>query len=314
MARRVAPWTFARGPAEVSDFAMNRPTSGRSAVLWPPKNLSFYFVLKDLHRPGTGKAGAIALFMDTSTQSKPPEPNDTRELLAAVRAGDSNAFRALVAPHTRKLRSVALRYTRNAADAEDVCQDSLLKAFAKLDQFVGTTEDTEDKFRAWLTIIATNSAIDFLRRKQAFRMIPLENINDLAMEPSKERSANWVENPERFYERQERISMIAVAIRSLPVELQKVCLMRNMRELSTKEVARRLGITTIAVRLRLFRAHSQLRKAFRLEPKNASPVSVSHRAEETNGRLYPRKSRPGCGMPLHHLHQNAAVRVSNAAN
>lgn len=234
-----------------------------------------------------------------STQPNPTQPDDTRELLAAVRAGDSNAFPALVSPHTRKLRSVALRYTKNVADAEDVCQDSLLKAFAKLDQFVGAKEDTEDRFRAWLMIITTNSAIDFLRRKQAFRMVPLENSNAVAPELSKERSANWEENPEAFYERQERIGMIAAAIRRLPVELQKVCLMRNMRELSTKEVAGRLGITTIAVRLRLFRAHSQLRKVFGLDPKNTSPVSVSHRAEKTNGRLRTRKRKPGCcGMPL----------------
>jgi RNA polymerase sigma-70 factor (ECF subfamily) len=70
----------------------------------------------------------------------------------------------------------------------------------------------------------------------------------------------WGESPEASCTRQEQLKLVANALAKLPPELRNVCLMRNMMELSTKEVAARLGISAIAVRLRLFRAHGQLRE------------------------------------------------------
>jgi len=181
-------------------------------------------------------------------------------MLTAARCGDEKAFMALVSPLAPSLQRLANRYSRNTADADDICQESLLKAYVKLDQFSSTQELVTHEFHAWLMKIAANSAIDFLRRKHSKRLVPLDECNYVPDKPHEAGAGGWGENPERALVRQERRSMMAEAITRLPAELRRVCLLRNVMELSTKEVAAKLGITTTAVRLRLFRAHGLLRK------------------------------------------------------
>jgi RNA polymerase sigma-70 factor (ECF subfamily) len=189
------------------------------------------------------------------------QPNWIRASLAAALNGDREAFESLVSPHTNGLRRLAERLTRSADDAEDICQESLLKAFTKLDQFDGTKTEPHE-FRAWLMKITTNCAIDFLRRKKASQCVPLDEWQERpGVFP--EKRTGWGESPEKAYHREEQLRMVREAIAQLPAELRVVCLFRTMEEQSTKEVATRLGISALAVRLRLFRAQGQLRKALR---------------------------------------------------
>jgi RNA polymerase sigma-70 factor (ECF subfamily) len=188
----------------------------------------------------------------TSLQTQPVS-------LAAARRGDREAFTALVSPHAPRLQRLARRLTRSAEDAEDVCQESLLKAFTKLDQFDGTKIERE-QFYAWLVRITANCAIDFLRHKRTSRFIPLEECDYVDRKFHEAGASGWAESPEASCSRQEQLRIVADALAKLPVELRNVCLLRHMMELSTNEVAARLGISAIAVRLRLFRAHGQLRK------------------------------------------------------
>jgi len=186
------------------------------------------------------------------------QPNWTQLSLAAALKGDREAFVLLVSPHTTGLRRLAQRLTRSAEDAEDICQESLLKAFTKLDQFDGTKTEPHE-FRAWLMKITSNCAIDFLRRKKASHQVPLDEWHEGPSLFQAMRSP-WGESPESSYTREEQLRRVREAIAELPPDLRLVCLFRTMDELSTKEVAARLGITALAVRLRLFRAHGQLRK------------------------------------------------------
>jgi len=185
--------------------------------------------------------------------------------LAAARTGDHEAFSTLVSPHTPRLQRLARRFTGSAADAEDICQESLLKAFTKLDQFAGTKMES-DEFRAWLMRITANCAIDFLRRR-GNRSLPFDECEHIPGTFYQAGASGWGESPETSFTRLEQLSILADAIAKLPPELRNVCLLRNMMELSTKEVAARLGISAIAVRVRLFRAHGQLRKI--LDRRNA---------------------------------------------
>ena len=193
------------------------------------------------------------------TSALQSQPGAQQVCLAAARRGDHEAFTTLVSPHTLRLQRLARRLTRSAEDAEDVCQESLLKAFTKIDTFDGTKVEI-DEFRAWLMRITTNCAIDFLRRKKARRYVALEDGFESLSDDGAETRRSWGESPEKSYTRQEQIGLVEEAISRLPAELRIVCLFRNVRELSTKETAARLGISSIAVRLRLFRAHGQLRK------------------------------------------------------
>ena len=171
-----------------------------------------------------------------------------------------DAFSTEVVPYISSLQRLAWRITRNAEDAEDVCQESLMKAFTKFDQFAGPEESAIDGFRCWLMKIAANSAIDFIRRKQARRFIPLDECEHIDRKRFEAGADGWGENPEAGYLRREQIRLLAEAVNRLPEDLRTVCLLRSVSDLSTKEVAARLRISSVAVRLRLFRAHGQLRK------------------------------------------------------
>src|ERR1700747_2003484 len=88
------------------------------------------------------------------TKSKSNSPNI---FLAAARRGNPDAFVALVSPHASNLRRLARSFTRNAEDAEDVCQQSLLKAFTKLNHFAAAKKVATAEFRSWLPQITAKS-------------------------------------------------------------------------------------------------------------------------------------------------------------
>jgi len=132
----------------------------------------------------------------------------------------------------------------------------LLKAFTKLDHFAAAKEVATAEFRSWLAKITANSAIDFLRRRRSARLVRLEECDQL-QKPGRD---SWGEDPEACYARRERSRIILEAVAALPAALRRVCMLRNLQELSTQEVADRLGLPAITVRVRLFRAHRELRK------------------------------------------------------
>src|SRR4029078_10200099 len=89
---------------------------------------------------------------------------DDETAAAKVKAGDADAFRALVERHSRPLFKLAFRLTGNEQDAEDVVQESLLKAYRPLGRF-----ESRANFGTWLHRIAANCAIDLLRSRQSRR-------------------------------------------------------------------------------------------------------------------------------------------------
>ena len=131
---------------------------------------------------------------------------------------------------------------------------------------VATLVALQDEYRAWLMRITANCAIDFLRRR-GNRSLPFDECEHVPGTLHQAGASGWGESPEISFTRLEQLSILADAIAKLPPELRNVCLLRNMMELSTKEVAARLGIPAITVRVRLFRAHGQLRKI--LDRRNA---------------------------------------------
>ncbi len=90
-------------------------------------------------------------------------------LVAAAKNGDAQAFEALVERHQSRIRAIASRFTRVSEDAEDIAQKSFQKAFIHLRQFEGNSA-----FSTWLTRIAINEALMWLRRKRASREVSIE--------------------------------------------------------------------------------------------------------------------------------------------
>ena len=152
--------------------------------------------------------------------------------------------------------------TGNAFDAEDVRQESILKALSRLDQFAGAQTDTRDDLHAWISRIAANASIDVIRRRREGKIFSLDQTASNMDEPFGAQIPSSEANPEQNFLRGETRRQLAAAITQLPAELRRVCLLLDVMQFSTQEVADRLGISCMAVRLRLFRAHRKLREKF----------------------------------------------------
>jgi RNA polymerase sigma-70 factor, ECF subfamily len=235
-----------------------------------------------------------------------PQRGTREALLEQARRGSPEAFAAMVAPYAPTLYQRARRVTGSPADAEDVSQEALLKAWSRLDQFTGKRDENADEFRAWLSRIASNTSIDVLRQRRDAKTVSLEDRRDPNEDSVGSGIAVGEDNPEERCARREMCRLLADAIVQLPRDLRQACLLRDVLHYSTQEVADRLGISVVAVRLRLFRAHRRLRESLveALRPgaqwsdRNRRTASASSRVTRTRQqRFVPLAATPGyaCG-------------------
>jgi RNA polymerase sigma-70 factor (ECF subfamily) len=200
-------------------------------------------------------------------------------LLSSARAGDHQALAELVMPYATGLYRSGLRLTGNAHDAEDVRQETLLKTMARLDQFTGSQTDPGDDLHAWVSRIATNASIDVIRRRREGKVFSLDQSANPSDEPWAAHIPSGQANPEQGYLRQESRRLLASAISQLPPDLRQVCLLMDVLNYSTQEVANLVGVSNVAVRLRLFRAHRKLREKLNQKFSPASRHAVRARAQ-----------------------------------
>lgn len=198
-----------------------------------------------------------------------------RKVLADARLGDGEAFAEMVLPYGPGLYRRALRLTGNSADAEDARQEALLKAFSRLNQFAGQQDEGKDDLHAWVSRITTNASIDLIRQRRDGKYVSLEEPGSVPEETFGSRLAARTDNPEERYARREFRVLVAGAIARLAPDLRQICLLRDVLQYSTHEVAARLGISTVAVRLRLFRAHRRLREGLRDSARQKQQRSAS---------------------------------------
>jgi RNA polymerase sigma-70 factor (ECF subfamily) len=179
----------------------------------------------------------------------------TDELLTlAARSGNRPAFVELSRRHSKKIQLHVYRILGNWEDAEDVVQESLLKAFKHLDQFRGACS-----FSSWLTRIAINSALMLLRK----RRVRLETSCGRTAYPT-ETSESWefpdhAPSPERLCAGRETEELLRGAILRLPWCYRAVFELYHVKECSTNEIAQALGISVCATKARLSRARTTLR-------------------------------------------------------
>ena len=187
-------------------------------------------------------------------------PQGRPSLLARARKGNAEAFAEMVSPHLPALYRRARGLTGNAADAQDVSQETVLKAWSRLGQFAGRQDESIDDFRAWISRIAANTSIDLLRQRRDGKIASLDQPKGESEETLGSGIASEEQDPEERCARREMGRLLAKAIVQLPPDLRQACLLRDVLHYSTQEVATRLGISVVAVRLRLFRAHRRLRE------------------------------------------------------
>src|ERR1700730_6783574 len=187
-------------------------------------------------------------------------PQGASSLLVQARNGNPEAFAEMVSPYLPTLYRRARGLTGNAADAQDVSQEAVLKAWSRLEQFEGKQDKSVDDFRAWISRIAANTSIDLLRQRRDGKMASLDQRKGDSEETLGSGIASGQQDPEERCARREMGRLLAKSIAQLPPDLRQACLLRDVLHYSTQEVASRLGISVVAVRLRLFRAHRRLRE------------------------------------------------------
>lgn len=183
-------------------------------------------------------------------------------LLLQAQKGNRESLAELILPYAAGLYRGALRFTRNQADAEDARQDALMKVIRGLGQFAGDGRRGEkgDDLHAWVSRIGANASIDIIRKRRDGRILSLEEPTGIGEETVGSGIAAGNENPEESFTRREIRRRMANSIKQLSPELRRVCLLRDVLGYSTQEVADRLGISSLTVRLRLFRARRRLRE------------------------------------------------------
>ncbi len=176
------------------------------------------------------------------------------ELIRRIRDGADDLFYELVRPYERRVYATAFNILRNQADAEDVAQEAVLKAFRHIRQF-----RAEARFSTWLLQITVNEARMRLRKEHTRIMEPIAGYQDEEGNYTPRDFADWREIPSETLERKEVREKLAAALASLGEIYREVFVLRDMQHLSIEETAKALGISKASVKTRLLRARLMLR-------------------------------------------------------
>jgi RNA polymerase sigma-70 factor (ECF subfamily) len=176
-------------------------------------------------------------------------------LVVAAKNGDEQAFETLFKRHQRKILRIVLRYAHVREDAEDIVQQSFQKAFVHLCKFEG-----KSSFSTWLTRIAINEALMFLRSIGAVREVPIDDTNDADGSAGGFEIPDSSPDPEASYLRLERAQILSETLGNLRPGMRKAIELRELAELSTEETARLMGVSVPAVKARLFHAKKKLQE------------------------------------------------------
>ncbi|MCR4374361.1 MAG: sigma-70 family RNA polymerase sigma factor [Acidobacteria bacterium] len=172
------------------------------------------------------------------------------ELVGKARDGDMEAFEALVQRHQHRLVHFARLMVSNPADAEDVAQETLLRAYRALGQFRG-----QSAFRTWLYQIATNVARTHLaKRRDRHEVQEPEGAEGTTGDPGRERASG-----EDVEQRVIAHDQLRRALADLPGDWREAVVLRDIEGLDYKEIAALLGIPMGTVESRIFRGRQRLK-------------------------------------------------------
>ena len=182
------------------------------------------------------------------------------QLIAAAKSGRRAPFGELCERHVKKVFRVIHRIMRNREDAEDALQDCLLNAFAHIKDF-----DERSRFATWLTRIAINAALAKIRKNHWKREIPIDEPNPAWELERHSEIRDDAPDPEESYRLRERREILNTAILGLRPRTRRVMELHQLQEHSLSETAQILGISTAAVKSRMFHARVALHRMLRLQ-------------------------------------------------
>jgi len=171
--------------------------------------------------------------------------------VAMAKTGDRGAMRELYERNRSRIFSLAYRYTGNTADAEDILQDSFIKAFASLQK---CQLDENSYFASWLYRIAINCSMDHFRRRRGMG-------DPLALDECPEAAAVKDQvTPEGECARDEARRLVRSSLKNLPRRRRMVVVLRHYQQLKIGEIAAAMGCSEGSIKKQLFQALRQLRK------------------------------------------------------
>ncbi len=183
---------------------------------------------------------------------------DEQQLVQRAKSGDFDAFNTLINMHKGRIYALAARMTGNEQDAEDIVQDTFLKAIDKIDQFRG-----EASFGTWLYSIALNESRAAMARQKHSDLAEIEEYLPAGNMHSSEgadtsRLFDW-DDPHKVLENEELRRIMDELIAELPYKYRAAFVLRYQEELSIKEVAAIIKESEAATKSRVLRARLALR-------------------------------------------------------
>lgn len=186
---------------------------------------------------------------------------DVSQCIARALAGDERAYTEILNRYQDQIYHFIYRMVKNAAQAQDLTQETFIKAFRALATF-----NSDYAFSTWLYKIAANNCIDFFRKKKlkTFSLdVPIQ-----AKDGELQRDfADHDQNPEHELISRERAGQIQVAIDSLPEKYKQAILLRHSKDKSYEEIADELQIPLGTVKVRIFRAREMLKSKLKEQLK-----------------------------------------------
>ena len=176
--------------------------------------------------------------------------NEEQTILLAN--GSMDAFHQLYQSHWKRIWRIALRYTRSGTDAEDIMQETFIRAFEKMHTY---KVHSASPFAAWLNTICLNCTMDFLRRRKSRQRDKHISFGDLSVEPA---SSNPL--PDQIAEEKQTGEIIQESLKVLSPRQRVIFDMRFSQHMDIREIAQCMHCSTSNIKTQIFRSLRKLRK------------------------------------------------------
>ncbi len=199
--------------------------------------------------------------MGEGARSETATPASSDSLVADLKAGKDDAAERLVRTHGGWMLAVAQRIIADRQLAEDCVQDALIKALASIGGF-----EERSSLKTWLHRVVVTQTLMKLRSRRARKEAPIDSLLPEFDENACRIEEPWrhLATPEEIYSQADRRRLVQAKIQELPESYRLVLQLRDIEEMSTREVAEALDLSEANVKVRLHRARSALKKL--LEP------------------------------------------------
>jgi len=200
-----------------------------------------------------------------------------KELVKQFSNGSLEAFEEIISRYEAKVFNLALRFTRNQEDAEEVLQDVFTTLYKKISSFQG-----KSAFSSWLYRIVVNAAFMKLRKRKQHPTVSLDDLSPTVRQQYLDQDANYGLRSDAISMNRELRKVLQEAINRLPDQYRAVFVLRDVDGLSNQEVGEILQLSIPAVKSRLHRSRLMLRKKLnRYWDEYCGRGSMMHPAEMT---------------------------------